>query len=139
MAEKSPRSVSSKDHQVSVRLRAAREAAGLTQHGLGQAVGITYQQMQKYEAGTNRISAGRLYDIACVLNRPMSYFFGSDETEAAAEGDLAIDAIDLLRQPQGLRLATAATRLDRETLLGFVGLMEAVVRAEDRAESRAGQ
>ena len=55
---------------------------GLSQQQLAQMIGVTYQQAHKYERGLNRISAGRLYEIALVLNVPVSWFFEGLDTEA---------------------------------------------------------
>ena len=63
------------DLQVGERLAALRKARGLSQGELGQKLGITFQQVQKYERGTNRISAGRLYEIAIILGVGIQYFF----------------------------------------------------------------
>ena len=54
---------------------------GLSQQQLAQMIGVTYQQAHKYERGLNRISAGRLYEIALVLNVPVSWFFEGLDTE----------------------------------------------------------
>ena len=70
------------DIHVGQRLRAARLIANLSQSTLGEAVDVSFQQIQKYEKGTNRISASRLYIIAHVLGVDISFFFegidGSD-------------------------------------------------------------
>lgn len=63
------------DVNVGIRLRLRRTLLGLTQQQLGDAIGVTFQQVQKYERGTNRISASRLFDMACVLSVPVSFFF----------------------------------------------------------------
>jgi transcriptional regulator with XRE-family HTH domain len=63
------------DLHVSERVRVARVALGLTQELLAEKLGVSYQQVQKYERGTNRVSAGRLYQISQVLNLPLMYFF----------------------------------------------------------------
>ena len=55
---------------------------GLSQQQLAQMIGVTYQQAHKYERGLNRISAGRLYEIALVLNVPVSWFFEGLDAEA---------------------------------------------------------
>ncbi len=61
---------------ISVRdLRQVREAHGLTQAALGDLVGVTFQQIQKYEKGTNRVSAGGLFDLAECLKVPIGTFF----------------------------------------------------------------
>ena len=62
------------------RMRRRREALGISQGRLGRHLGLTFSQIQKYEKGTNRIGAGRLYQIAAFLGVPPSYFFeGLDE------------------------------------------------------------
>lgn len=63
------------DIHVGTRLRARRTLLGMTQENLGEAVGLTFQQIQKYERGTNRIVASRLFEFAKVLNVSVSYFF----------------------------------------------------------------
>ncbi len=63
------------DVHVGRRLRARRELLGMSQEKLGQAVGLTFQQVQKYERGANRIGASRLYQFARVLNVSIAYFF----------------------------------------------------------------
>jgi transcriptional regulator with XRE-family HTH domain len=63
------------DLQVGERLSLLRRARGLSQGELGQQLGITFQQVQKYERGTNRVSAGRLYEIALLLGVKIDYFF----------------------------------------------------------------
>lgn len=63
------------DHHVGARIRERRIMMGLTQQELADLIGVTYQQAHKYERGINRVSAGRLYDIAGALNVPIGYFF----------------------------------------------------------------
>ena len=63
------------DGIVGKRIRARRIEVGITQLGLGKVLGVTFQQVQKYEVGTNRVSAGRLYEIGTVLKVPISYFY----------------------------------------------------------------
>ncbi|WP_127078414.1 helix-turn-helix domain-containing protein [Rhodomicrobium lacus] len=63
------------DEIVAVRLRQIREERGLTQGMLGAAIGVSMQQIQKYETGTNRISAGRLYAASRVLGAPLVEFY----------------------------------------------------------------
>lgn len=69
------------DQHVGERVRARRAEMGLTQHDLAVSLGISYQQVQKYETGANRISAGRLYEIAAKLGCEVADFFaGLDPT-----------------------------------------------------------
>lgn len=69
------------DSHVGTRIRERRVMLGLSQQQLAQMIGVTYQQAHKYERGLNRISAGRLYEIALVLRVPVSWFFeGMNDT-----------------------------------------------------------
>jgi transcriptional regulator with XRE-family HTH domain len=63
------------DVHVGQRLRVRRSLLGLSQEKLAEAIGLTFQQVQKYERGTNRVSAGRLFELSNVLDVPVSYFF----------------------------------------------------------------
>ena len=92
------------DVHVGQRIRHRRWMTGMTQQKLADAVGIKFQQIQKYETGMNRVSASRLYDIATALEVPVSFFFdGMEEEQAAASealpGNILSDreALDLLR------------------------------------------
>jgi transcriptional regulator with XRE-family HTH domain len=94
------------DVHVGKRIRHRRWMNGTTQQQLAEAVGIKFQQIQKYETGMNRVSASRLWDIANVLNVPVSFFFeGLDEASTSTAkandlpGDILTDkeALELLR------------------------------------------
>ncbi len=63
------------DFHVGQRIRQRRWMVGMTQQQLGDSVGIKFQQIQKYETGTNRISASRMWDIAAAMEVPVSFFF----------------------------------------------------------------
>lgn len=63
------------DRHVGARIRERRIMLGLSQQQMADMIGVTYQQAHKYERGINRISAGRLYEIAQVLRVPIEYFF----------------------------------------------------------------
>ena len=69
------------DVQVGSRVRLRRNMLGLSQEKLGEAIGLTFQQVQKYERGANRVGSSRLFDLARVLDVPVSYFF--DEMSAS--------------------------------------------------------
>jgi transcriptional regulator with XRE-family HTH domain len=71
------------DIHVGHRVRMRRTLLGMSQTALGEALGLTFQQLQKYERGANRISAGRLHELGQVLDVPPSYFF--DEMPADSE------------------------------------------------------
>jgi transcriptional regulator with XRE-family HTH domain len=72
------------DHHVGARVRERRIMLGFTQQQLADLIGVTYQQAHKYERGINRISAGRLFEIAQVLSVPVNYFFEGLEDEGRA-------------------------------------------------------
>jgi transcriptional regulator with XRE-family HTH domain len=71
------------DHHVGARVRERRIMLGLTQQQLADLIGVTYQQAHKYERGINRVSAGRLYEIAQVLSVPVGYFFDGIEGQSS--------------------------------------------------------
>jgi len=77
------------DVHVGTRVRLRRTLLGMSQEKLGDALGLTFQQVQKYERGANRIGASRLYDLSRVLDVPVSFFFDDikAETVEAAQGD----------------------------------------------------
>ncbi|KCZ90015.1 helix-turn-helix domain-containing protein [Hyphomonas johnsonii] len=95
------------DRYVGQQLRQGRREASLTQDGLAQMLGVTFQQIQKYEAGHSRMSAGRLREVAIALKKPISFFYEPFEpigrrSEASATRlrikDLRRDAKKLLDQ-----------------------------------------
>lgn len=93
------------DVHVGARVRLRRTLLGMSQEKLGQAIGLTFQQVQKYERGTNRIGASRLHELARALDVPIAFFF-----EEMNLGDgLAPVAVDGERKgPRGLSEAAAA-------------------------------
>jgi transcriptional regulator with XRE-family HTH domain len=72
------------DVHVGSRVRLRRTLLGMSQEKLGEAIGLTFQQVQKYERGANRIGSSRLFDLARVLDVPVSYFFEEMTPETAA-------------------------------------------------------
>ena len=90
------------DQHVGGQLRLRRAQAGMTQTELGAKVGLSFQAVQKYETGENRISASRLYQLARILDVPLTYFFeGLDETGHAAED---VGASELTRKEASMVL-----------------------------------
>ena len=89
------------DAHVGGRIRDRRTGLGLTQEHLANALNISYQQVQKYETGANRVSAGRLYEISKILQSEVSFFFeGLDETveaEPLGHGGKNRSTIELVR------------------------------------------
>ncbi len=101
------------DVHVGQRLRQRRVAVGLTQDRLAKSVGITFQQVQKYERGTNRIVASRLYELAKVLQVSVEYFFEGLPPKAAApsagqrEAPAGVGLPDLMGERETLVLVRA--------------------------------
>jgi transcriptional regulator with XRE-family HTH domain len=93
------------DVHVGQRLRQARLLAGLSQEELGDGIGVSFQAVQKYEQGENRLSASRLFHAAMLLQQPVSFFFQLLEGEPP-DGDEAAfsrDEIDLVRHYRLIR------------------------------------
>lgn len=106
------------DLAIGSRLRLRRLAMGFSQETLARALGITFQQIQKYERGTNRIFASRLFHLAQVLRVPVSYFFQgltSEGTQAADGSKSAVPAEEnvqeLLGRSDTLKLIQAFNRI----------------------------
>lgn len=104
MATKAPNPI---DKHVGARVRMRRLLIGMSQEKLGTALGITFQQIQKYEKGANRIGASRLQQMSEVLGVPVSYFFEDAQGEALSPGfsDKKGDYVaDFLATSEGLQL-----------------------------------
>ncbi len=124
------------DLYVGARLRIRRKVLGLSQTQLADALGITFQQIQKYERGANRISASKLYEAARLLRSPVSYFFeGLDETRRDDLDDgFARRMTQFVATPEGLELAGLFPRLnDRRLRRRVVDLVKAMVDDEPAA------
>ena len=128
------------DVHVGGRVRLRRTLLGLSQEKLGDAIGLTFQQVQKYERGANRIGASRLFDLARVLDVPVSFFFDDMAAETAEHGACG--------RVNGDRLAAGACDADsmakRETLelvRAYYGINEPAVRKRlfDLAKALAGE
>jgi transcriptional regulator with XRE-family HTH domain len=85
------------DVHVGGRVRLRRTLLGMSQEKLGEAIGLTFQQVQKYERGANRIGASRLWDLSRVLDCPVSFFFEEmdDATAGASPRNLSSDSRDV--------------------------------------------
>ncbi len=92
------------DVHVGKRVRHRRWMVGMTQQQLGEAVGIKFQQIQKYETGMNRVSASRLWDIAKVMDVSISFFFEGLEDENATAAAQSNPQGDLLKDKEALEL-----------------------------------
>ena len=111
------------DRHVGVRIRERRVMLGLSQQQMADLIGVTYQQAHKYERGINRISAGRLYEIAQVLGVPIGYFFEGLETQRSP--DLSA------RQRMCLELARNFTSIQNEKHQEALSQMARALAAEE--------
>jgi transcriptional regulator with XRE-family HTH domain len=113
-----------RDAEIGQRVRSLRLQRGLSQTELGNLINVTFQQVQKYEKGANRISAGRLQRIAEVLGVPVAHFFAT-EAKSAAGG--ASQEVELLQTEGALRLARAYARIKEPGVrLHLLRLTEAI-------------
>ena len=111
------------DIHVGSRIRLRRTMLGMSQEKLGESLGITFQQIQKYENGVNRIGSGRLQKIAAILGVPISALFNEDAKASAAGADQVLTQI--LSKPDAMRLLWAFDTIkDSKQRLALVNLVE---------------
>jgi transcriptional regulator with XRE-family HTH domain len=129
MSSKVPNPV---DKHVGSRVRMRRIMLGMSQEKLGEALGLTFQQIQKYEKGTNRVGASRLSQIADILQVPVSFLFeGAPVAAGQAEGFSEAPSTgyisDFLATSEGLALTRAFTRIaDAKLRRSIVDLVEQI-------------
>lgn len=103
------------DGQVGNRVRLRRMLVGMSQERLGEHLGLTLQQVQKYEKGVNRIGAGRLFQVAQILGVPISYFYEGvieQSAESMRKGDATTPPVmEFLSSGEGLQLTLAFMRI----------------------------
>jgi transcriptional regulator with XRE-family HTH domain len=123
------------DVHVGQRVRMRRMALKLSQESLGEKLRLTFQQVQKYEKGVNRIGAGRLQQIAGILEVPISFFYeGLPNAESNGETPPANEFNDFLCTAHGIRAVRAMMRIRDAALLNqFAVLLERVAGVETSA------
>ena len=128
------------DIHVGSRIRLRRTMLGMSQEKLGESLGITFQQIQKYEKGTNRVGASRLQNISAILNVPVSFFFEdapgdqAGGTPGMAEASSSNYVVDFLSSAEGLQLNRAFVKIaDPKVRRRLVDLVKALA-AEGDAE-----
>lgn len=121
------------DVHVGSRIRLRRTMLGMSQEKLGESLGITFQQIQKYEKGTNRVGASRLQNISTILNVPVSFFFEDAPGEGAgvhsglAETSSSNYVVDFLSSSEGLQLNRAFVKIsDAKVRRKLVDLVKAL-------------
>ncbi len=139
MRDAEDRSPNPVDLHVGSRIRMRRKILGVSQERLAESLGLTFQQVQKYERGSNRVSASKLYEIAATLQSQVAYFF-EGLADPSVEGDEAHGpeqfVHDFLMTPEGLELAGLFPKITRprvrRRILDLVRSM-----AEEEAEEAA--
>ncbi|WP_371396326.1 helix-turn-helix domain-containing protein [Fretibacter rubidus] len=118
-----PRSANPVDTHVGSRIRVRRQVLKMSQEKLGDMLGVTFQQVQKYERGANRVGASRLWKMSRVLDVPVSFFFDGlkgyeDDLPAGqfAEGDQTPIVYDFIRSTDGVSLATAVSKIKNKAV-----------------------
>lgn len=124
------RAASHVDQHIGTRLRLLRSMTKTSQSELGAALGVTFQQIQKYERGTNRISASRLHKISAMFGKDMKFFFeGLDEppqAERATRLDEDHPVFALIQSAEGPELVRALAPLRRNVLRRLIDLSRAI-------------
>jgi len=132
------------DLHVGARIRLRRRMQGVSQEKLAEALGLTFQQVQKYERGANRVSASKLYEIAAALRAPVSYFFDGLADPASETGDQQCASNEqtvhtFLMTAEGLELARLFPGLTRGRVRRrFLDLMRALADVDDADEDHEG-
>ncbi|UYW26651.1 helix-turn-helix domain-containing protein [Methylorubrum extorquens] len=127
-----PKQATKEDGIVGARIQALRKSKGLSQTALGVAIGVTFQQIQKYENGMNRVGAGRLSEIARVLEVPVSALFAEGDGVFAQQ---QVEVFDFLRIPGAVGLLRVFATIEDDQLRREV---LALVRSAARMEQDQG-
>lgn len=128
------------DVEVGARVKLRRKLTGMSQQSLAEKLGVTFQQVQKYEKGANRVGASRLSQIATALDVPMSYFFDGNQGERQDDDNSNItretDEIALfLSSTEGLNLNRAFMQIPSAAVRQKVVLLvKSLARAEEEAQ-----
>ena len=134
MAKKAPNPI---DKHVGSRVRMRRMMLGMSQEKLGDSLGLTFQQVQKYEKGTNRIGASRLQQISLILQVPVAFFFEGAPTvhphsDGMKEAPSPAYVSDFLATSDGLALTKAFMRIKEPKLRRrIVDLVEQIAEDSD--------
>lgn len=131
------------DVHVGSRVRLRRTLLGMSQEKLGKALGLTFQQIQKYERGANRIGSSRLYKLSKILDVPISFFFEDMSAETAARQPGLADAVqptyegDQLARRETLELVRAYYRIGDDHLRKRI--FDLIKSAANATEDEAGR
>src|SRR3954449_11139334 len=106
------------DRHVGLRIRMRRKELGISQERLAESIGLTFQQVQKYERAANRVSASKLWEMARALNTSIAYFYeGLSNTPEPVGSNLPRETVqDFLMTPEGLELASSFPKISQGKL-----------------------
>jgi len=120
ISKHAPRSANPVDVHVGSRVRLRRQVMKMSQERLGDQLGVTFQQVQKYERGSNRVGASRLWKMSRVLDVPVGFFFDGLAEEGSvaefAEGDQLPIVYDFIRSTDGVALAKAVSQIKNKSV-----------------------
>lgn len=138
-----PRGPNAVDRHVGSRIRLRRQLLNMSQEKLGEELGVTFQQVQKYERGTNRVGAGRLFILARVLDVRVSFFYdGVSESMAApgfSEGDQTPIVDDFIQSADGVALAQAFARISDPKVRRRILELVRTLAAEEAEAAASGE
>ncbi|MEZ5804890.1 MAG: helix-turn-helix transcriptional regulator [Rhizobiaceae bacterium] len=126
------------DVHVGARIKLRRNMLGMSQEKLGESLGITFQQVQKYEKGTNRVGASRLQDIASILSTPVAFFFEDAPNRESTSMPLRAEeapgamAMEFCSTAEGLALNRAFIKITNpKTRRRIIDLVKSIAEDED--------
>jgi transcriptional regulator with XRE-family HTH domain len=133
------KSTTSIDVEIGSRVRMRRMTLGMSQEKLGEMLGLTFQQVQKYEKGTNRISVGRLVDISNILGVEIDFFFNgikSNRTQPGfADQPMAPYASEVMSTPEGLQLIRAFATINNAKVRRSIVQLVSVLASSEADEA----
>ncbi len=121
------------DIHVGARVKLRRMILGMSQETLGKALGLTFQQIQKYEKGVNRIGASRIFELSNLLDVPIQYFYNDygDTIGAAPGSDNGDRFMDLVNSPEGVQLCRSFSEItDPQVKKRVLDLVKSIAETE---------
>jgi transcriptional regulator with XRE-family HTH domain len=121
------------DIQVGNRVRIRRMLIGMSQERLGDLLGLTFQQVQKYEKGVNRIGAGRLFEVSRILNVPVDFFYEGVAAQLAGEEQQGAPVMEFVSSGEGLQLSLAFMKIkDAKVRKRVLDLVKSLAEEEEQ-------
>jgi transcriptional regulator with XRE-family HTH domain len=122
------------DAQVGNRVRIRRMLIGMSQEKLGDLLGLTFQQVQKYEKGINRIGAGRLFEISRILDVPVDFFYDGVSSPSDALAETSAPVMEFVSSSEGLQLSLAFMKIrDPKVRKRVLDLVKSLAEEEETA------